>query len=125
MPPMRGLFCFRPSNHVSVSTNWLQGGNHLMSQMLSPDFYDYEETSRRGTYSQEVPSSYWDALRKIPLLSAREERELAERVNLGDMEARERMINSNVRLVRWIASKYINRGRSIFDLIQEGNIGLI
>jgi RNA polymerase primary sigma factor len=96
-----------------------------MTQMLSPDFYDYEETSRRGAYAQEVPSSYWDALRKIPLLSAREERELAERVNLGDMEARERMINSNLRLVRWVASKYINRGLSIFDLIQEGNIGLI
>jgi len=96
-----------------------------MSQMLSPDFYDYEETPRRGTYAQEVPSSYWDALRKIPLLSAREERELAERVNLGDMEARERMINSNLRLVRWVASKYINRGLSIFDVIQEGNIGLI
>ena len=96
-----------------------------MSQMLSPDFYDYEETSRRRAYAQEVPSSYWDALRKIPLLSAREERELAERVNLGDMEARERMINSNLRLVRWVASKYINRGLSIFDLIQEGNIGLI
>jgi RNA polymerase primary sigma factor len=96
-----------------------------MSQMLSPDFYDYEETSRRGDYAQEVPSSYWNALRKIPLLSAREERELAERVNLGDMEARERMINSNLRLVRWVASKYINRGLSIFDLIQEGNIGLI
>jgi RNA polymerase primary sigma factor len=96
-----------------------------MSQMLSSDFYDYEETSRRGAYAQEVPSSYWDALRKIPLLSAREERELAERVNLGDMEARERMINSNLRLVRWVASKYINRGLSIFDLIQEGNIGLI
>jgi len=38
---------------------------------------------------------------------------------------RERMINSNLRLVRWVASKYINRGLSIFDLIQEGNIGLI
>jgi RNA polymerase primary sigma factor len=96
-----------------------------MSQMLSSDFYDYEETSRRGAYAQEVPSSYWDALRKIPLLSAREERELAERVNLGDREAREKMIKSNLRLARWVASKYINRGLPIFDLIQEGNIGLI
>jgi len=96
-----------------------------MSEMLNADFYDREDTSIGRTYAQEVPSSYWDALRKIPLLSAREERELAERVNLGDMEARERMINSNLRLVRWVASKYINRGLSIFDLIQEGNIGLI
>jgi RNA polymerase primary sigma factor len=96
-----------------------------MSEMLNANFYDREDTSIGRNYAQEVPSSYWDALKKIPLLSAREERELAERVNLGDMEARERMINSNLRLVRWVASKYINRGLSIFDLIQEGNIGLI
>ncbi len=96
-----------------------------MSEMLSPDFYDREETWRRGSYTQEVPSSYWDTLRKIPLLSAEEEKELAEKVTLGDREARDRMIKSNLRLVRWIASKYINRGLPIFDLIQEGNIGLI
>jgi RNA polymerase primary sigma factor len=96
-----------------------------MSEMVNADFYDREDISTGRTYAQEVPSSYWNALRKIPLLSAREERELAKRVTSGDMEARERMINSNLRLVRWIASKYINRGLSIFDLIQEGNIGLI
>ena len=98
-----------------------------MSEMLSTDFYDQEDTRTRrgGTYVQEVPSSYWDTLRKIPLLSAREEKELAERVTGGDREARERMIKSNLRLARWVAYKYINRGLPIFDLIQEGNIGLI
>ncbi|NIS63002.1 MAG: sigma-70 family RNA polymerase sigma factor [Proteobacteria bacterium] len=96
-----------------------------MSEMLSLDFYDREETWRGGAYTQEVPSSYWDTLRKIPLLSAEEEKELAEKVTLGDREARDRMIKSNLRLVRWIAAKYINRGLPIFDLIQEGNIGLI
>jgi len=96
-----------------------------MSEMLSPDSYDREDTYMRGAYAQEVPSSYWAMLRKMPLLSAMEEKELAERVTLGDREARERMINSNLRLVRWVASKYINRGLPIYDLIQEGNIGLI
>lgn len=96
-----------------------------MSEMLSPDFYDHEDTWKGGAYAQEVPSSYWDTLRKIPLLSAKEEKELAEKVTLGDREARDRMIKSNLRLVRWIAAKYINRGLPIFDLIQEGNIGLI
>ncbi len=96
-----------------------------MSEMVRPDFYDREDTWRRGAYAQEVPSSYWDTLRKIPLLSASEERELAEKVTLGDREARDRMIKSNLRLVRWVAAKYINRGLPIFDLIQEGNIGLI
>ncbi|UCD70898.1 MAG: RNA polymerase sigma factor RpoD/SigA [Syntrophobacterales bacterium] len=96
-----------------------------MSEMLSPDFYDHEDTGSGGPYVQEVPSSYWDTLRKMPLLSAREEKELAEKVTLGDGKAREKMIKSNLRLVRWIAFKYINRGLLIFDLIQEGNIGLI
>jgi len=103
----------------------LKGGNAAMSEMLSPDFHDREDTHTGGAYTQEVPSSYWDTLRKMPLLSATEERELAERVTLGDGEARERMIKSNLRLVRWVASKYVNRGLPIFDLIQEGNIGLI
>jgi RNA polymerase primary sigma factor len=96
-----------------------------MSEMLNPDFYDREDIWRRGAYAQEVPSSYWDTLRKIPLLSASEEKELAEKVTLGDRDARDRMIKSNLRLARWIAAKYINRGLPIFDLIQEGNIGLI
>jgi RNA polymerase primary sigma factor len=96
-----------------------------MSEMVSTNFYESEETVHQTAYTQEVPSSYWNTLRKIPLLSPREEKELAEKVTLGDMEARDKMIKSNLRLVRWVVSKYINRGLPIFDLIQEGNIGLI
>jgi RNA polymerase primary sigma factor len=97
----------------------------MMSEMLSTDFHDSEETVRETPYTQEVPSSYWNTLKKMPLLSSTEEKELAEKVTLGDMEARDKMIKSNLRLVRWVASKYMNRGLPIFDLIQEGNIGLI
>lgn len=96
-----------------------------MSETLSTSFYESEEVVRETPYTQEVPSSYWNTLRKIPLLSPREEKELAEKVTLGDMEARDTMIKSNLRLVRWVVSRYINRGLPIFDLIQEGNIGLI
>jgi RNA polymerase primary sigma factor len=96
-----------------------------MSEMVSTDFYDRDDTCRGRGYAQEVPSSYWDTLRKIPLLSPSEEKELAVKVTLGDREARDKMIKSNLRLARWVASKYINRGLPIFDLIQEGNIGLI
>jgi len=96
-----------------------------MSEMLSTDYYDRDDTYRGRGYAQEVPSSYWDTLRKMPLLSPCEEKELAQRVTHGDREARDKMIKSNLRLVRWVASKYINRGLPIFDLIQEGNIGLI
>ena len=60
-----------------------------------------------------------------PLLTASEEVELAKRIERGDMEAKERMINSNLRLVVSIAKRYQGHGLSLLDLIQEGIIGLI
>jgi RNA polymerase primary sigma factor len=62
---------------------------------------------------------------KYPLLTAKEEVELAKRVERGDREAKERMINSNLRLVVSIAKRYQGHGLSLLDLIQEGIIGLI
>jgi len=62
---------------------------------------------------------------RYPLLTAAEEVELAKRIERGDEAARERMINSNLRLVVSIAKKYQGHGVSLLDLIQEGVIGLI
>jgi RNA polymerase primary sigma factor len=60
-----------------------------------------------------------------PLLTKEEEVELAKRIERGDHEAKERMINSNLRLVVSIAKRYQGHGLSLLDLIQEGIIGLI
>src|SRR5947207_5448102 len=62
---------------------------------------------------------------KWPLLTAEEEVELAKRIERGDQEAKERMINANLRLVVSIAKRYQGHDLSLLDLIQEGIIGLI
>jgi RNA polymerase primary sigma factor len=62
---------------------------------------------------------------RYPLLTAAEEVELAKKVERGDREAKDRMINSNLRLVVSIAKRYQGHGLSLLDLIQEGIIGLI
>src|SRR5512133_3923891 len=62
---------------------------------------------------------------RYPLLTAAEEVELAKRIEKGDMAAKERMINCNLRLVVSIAKRYQTQGITLGDLIQEGVIGLI
>jgi RNA polymerase primary sigma factor len=64
-------------------------------------------------------------IRRHPLLTAAEEVELAKRIERGDLEAKERMVNSNLRLVVSLAKKYQGHELSLLDLIQEGILGLI
>ena len=68
---------------------------------------------------------YLRGIGKVSLLTAEEEIELAKRIEQGDQAAKEKLIEANLRLVVHVARHYINRGLTLLDLIQEGNIGLI
>lgn len=68
---------------------------------------------------------YLREIQKTKLLTADEEKELARRIARGDKAARDKMVESNLRLVVKIAKRYINRGLPFLDLIEEGNMGLI
>ena len=68
---------------------------------------------------------YLKEIGKVPLLSADEEIELAQRMEVGDEDAKKRLAEANLRLVVSIAKRYVGRGMLFLDLIQEGNLGLI
>ena len=68
---------------------------------------------------------YLKEIGKVPLLSADEEIELAQRMHDGDEAAKKRLAEANLRLVVSIAKRYVGRGMLVLDLIQEGNLGLI
>jgi len=68
---------------------------------------------------------YLHEIGKISLLTREQEVELAKRIEQGDEVAREHLITANLRLVVSIAKKYVGRGLSLLDLIQEGNLGLM
>ena len=77
-----------------------------------------------GHYDDAI-KHYLREIQKTSLLTPDEEKALARRIDLGDKAARDKMIESNLRLVVKIAKRYINRGLPFIDLIEEGNIGLI
>ena len=68
---------------------------------------------------------YLKEIGRVPLLSAGEEKELALKIEQGDEEAKQHLAEANLRLVVSIAKRYVGRGMSLLDLIQEGNMGLM
>jgi RNA polymerase primary sigma factor len=78
-----------------------------------------------ATATTDALQLFLNEIRRYPLLTAEEEVDLSKRIEQGDLEAKERMINSNLRLVVSIAKKYQGQELSLLDLIQEGIFGLI
>lgn len=68
---------------------------------------------------------YLNEINRIPLLTPEEEQDLAKKIAQGDLDAKKKMEEANLRLVVSIAKKYVGHGLQLMDLIQEGNIGLM
>ena len=101
-----------------------------------PDIEDLEEVEDikveelnlanfEGVNTDDPVRMYLREIGRIPLLSYEEELELAKKVLDGDEDAKQKLSESNLRLVVSIAKKYVGRGKLFLDLIQEGNLGLI
>ena len=89
--------------------------------------YNEDDTdySSEGAAVDDPVKLHLKEIGRIPLLSAEEEIQLAEKINSGDQYARDRLIEANLRLVVSIAKHFVGRGMPFLDLIQEGYIGLI
>ena len=112
------------------------GVDVLKDDIEEPDVEDLEEVenlkledldtmSFEGVSTDDPVRMYLREIGKIELLSFDEELELAKRILQGDEEAKQKLAESNLRLVVSIAKKYVGRGLLFLDLIQEGNMGLI
>jgi len=84
-----------------------------------------ELASIKGIGVDDTVRMYLREIGKFPLLTSQEEVVLAKRIVAGDMRAKHKLVNSNLRLVVSIAKKYTGRGMLFLDLVQEGNLGLI
>jgi len=107
----------------------IQGDNFLDMATPSRSSTNVEEDKNSSSADEQATADaiklYLKDIQKKKLLTAEDERELADLISQGDDAARERMIESNLRLVVKIAKHYTNRGLPFLDLIEEGNLGLI
>ncbi len=84
-----------------------------------------QSVPKDAEYNEDPVGQYIIWASKYPLLNREQEVDLAKRIEEGDLNARDELAHSNLRLVISFAKKYMNRGLPLADLIQEGNIGLL
>ena len=97
----------------------------ILSEEDEVDMENLDLTIPDGISIEDPVRMYLKEIGKVPLLSAEEEIELAQKMEIGDQEAKKRLAEANLRLVVSIAKRYVGRGMLFLDLIQEGNLGLI
>lgn len=114
-----------PDEMITLRAELDNSGVKINDPDLDSDDMGDDEGGEDVNVVDDSVKMYLKEIGKIELLNADQERDIAQRMADGDEEAKEMLINSNLRLVVSIAKKYMNRGLSLLDLIQEGNIGLI
>ncbi len=92
---------------------------------LINDFDNQIDSDISNDYCPDSVKIYLNEISKYPLLTVDEEKDLANKISNGDLSAKNRFIECNLRLVVSVAKRYVGRGLSFQDLIQEGNLGLM
>lgn len=110
------------SNNIEIVDDIVTGDLDNALDFTNDDDSDY---STDGIAVDDPVKVHLKEIGRIPLLSAEEEIQLAEKISSGDQYARDRLIEANLRLVVSIAKHFVGRGMPFLDLIQEGYIGLI
>ncbi|MGN1048009.1 MAG: RNA polymerase sigma factor RpoD [Eubacteriales bacterium] len=116
-------------NGIDVSDDRL-GGAEMHEIESEVEQFDRPEKMEKmleseGLAIDDPVRMYLKEIGKVPLLTMEEEREYAERMANGDEEAKNKLVEANLRLVVSIAKRYVGKGMFFLDLIQEGNLGLI
>ncbi|NCB41760.1 MAG: RNA polymerase sigma factor RpoD [Clostridia bacterium] len=97
----------------------------VLDEMVAEASEEDVESVPKGVAVDDPVRMYLKEIGKVPLLTADEETDLAQRMEQGDEEAKQKLCEANLRLVVSIAKRYVGRGMLFLDLIQEGNLGLI
>lgn len=110
------------TNNIDIVDDIVPGD---LDEALDFSSEDELDSAAEGLAADDPVKVHLKEIGRIPLLSAEEEIQLAEKISTGDEHARNRLIEANLRLVVSVAKHYVGRGMPFLDLIQEGYIGLI
>jgi len=125
---MEKLLEFLDQNGVDVlriTEDDVDDDDIILTEEDEVDVENIDLSVPEGVSIEDPVRMYLKDIGKVPLLSADEEIELAQRMETGDQDAKKRLAEANLRLVVSIAKRYVGRGMLFLDLIQEGNLGLI
>ena len=125
---MEKLLEFLDQNGVDVlriTEDDVDDDDIILTEEDEVDVENIDLSVPEGVSIEDPVRMYLKEIGKVPLLSADEEIELAQRMETGDQDAKKRLAEANLRLVVSIAKRYVGRGMLFLDLIQEGNLGLI